>query len=83
MYINSTIYGWKSLRQLYGNYFNVSSEDVGKRISVPHTLSIKVGENSNSVMLDTVDDYITNLNYKFTQEGNDLGEFELFEKWCE
>ncbi len=83
MYINSTIYGWKSLRQLYGNYFNISLEDVGKRISVPHALSIILGENNDSVVFDTIDDYITNLNYKYVQEGNDLGEVESFEKWCE
>ena len=82
LYVNSTIYGWKSLRQTYGNYFNVTKEDVGKRILKPHELKIALGEYETCAEFDTIDDYKTNINYKYTQNDNELGEVELFEKWC-
>lgn len=86
MFIDSTIYGWKSLRQAYGNYFNIKEEDIGKRISNPHTLEIKSKyqdfEEVDNIKIDTIDDYITNINYTF--EGGDYGnEVVKLEEWID
>jgi len=68
-YTESTIYGWKSLREMYGNYFNINEEDVGKRMDKPHNLEIKSVyqgiEETDVIKIDTIDDYITNINYTF------------------
>ena len=69
LFLESTIYGWKSLREVYGNYFNINEKDVGKRIVSPHNLKIiskyKEVENEENIKIDTIDDYITNMNYTF------------------
>ena len=65
--IGATIYGWKSLRDNYGNYFGIAEEDIGKRISSPHELVISYkysGKNCETkILIDTIDDYISNMNY--------------------
>ncbi len=84
IYTSSTIYGWKSLREIYGNYFGISESEVGKRILDPHLVEIKInyaGKDSVvSLKIDTIDDYITNINYRyeddFVNNNNDVIDIE-------
>ena len=83
--INSTIFGWKSLRDLYGNYFDIDESRVGERIGDPHNISIKViykeKEYSISFKLDTIDDYITNINYRYNNKVNTDEEILNMKDW--
>lgn len=86
IFTESTIYGWKSLRDAYGNYFNINEEDIGKRISKPHSLEIKSKyqefENVDAIKIDTIDDYITNINYTF--KGSDYSnKVTKLEEWID
>ena len=84
-YLNSTIFGWKSLREMYGNYFGIDSSQIGKRIDDPHTISIKTLNNNEEytidVKFDTIDDYITNMNYKYEDGFLNMNEFMRLEEW--
>lgn len=86
IWTESTIYGWKSLRDTYGNYFNITEADVGKRIREPHNLEVKSKyqdfENTDVIKIDTIDDYITNINYKFEANNSDSPVIEL-EEWID
>lgn len=86
LFIESTIYGWKSLRDVYGNYFNIAEEDIGKRISNSHVLEIKSKyqefENIDAIKIDTIDDYITNINYTFEDSNFDDKVIKL-EEWID
>lgn len=85
-YTSASIYGWKSLRELYGNYFNINEEDVGKRISKPHVIEIKCEyqekEHVLSFNIDTIDDYISNINYIYMNSSLDTKVIKL-ENWIE
>lgn len=86
-YIESSIFGWKSLRQLYGNYFDINENDIGKRINEPHEINIKTKyedkDHEITIKVDTIDDYITNINYRYTNSINqDKGVIEL-RRWLE
>jgi len=85
-FIDSSIYGWKSLREAYGNYFNITEEEVGKRINKPHILEIKSKyqefENVDVIKIDTIDDYITNINYTFEGSYGDSKDIKL-EEWSD
>ena len=86
IFIDSTIYGWKSLRETYGNYFNITEQDIGKRIREAHNLEIKSKykdiENIDVIKIDTIDDYITNINYTFEGSGYDSKVIKL-EEWID
>lgn len=64
--IETTIYGWKSLRDKTNNFFSVSNNDVLKRKSRPHTITLKYMLYGNvyeeKMLFDTIDDYISNMN---------------------
>lgn len=66
----SSVFGWKSLRQLYGNYFGIEESQIGRRINPPHEITIKAKynskETSKSFKIDTIDDYVTNINYRYS-----------------
>ncbi len=85
-YTDSTIFGWKSLRQLYGNYFSIDETQIGKRINNAHEFVIKVKYNdkeySVSCNFDTIDDYVTNINYRYDGAKNN-NEMVLFSEWLE
>lgn len=85
IYLNSSIYGWKSLRDMYGNYFNISSEEVGKRISESHVLEIKNESEETGITMkfDTIDDYVTNLNYRYTEKTSEEAIIKTMEEWLE
>jgi len=86
-YTSSSIYGWKSLREAYGNYFNINQADVGKRISEPH--NIEVGfvyegrEYSSLFNIDTIDDYITNINYSYNSNDRSYDNVINLEEWID
>jgi len=62
----TSIYGWKSLREAYGNYFNKLDEKLGQRLREPHNLTINYeNEEITEMYIDTIDDYINNINYKY------------------
>ncbi len=86
-YTASTIYGWKSLREIYGNYFNINKEEIGKRINEPHNLEVKVTYLGKEYMslykLDTIDDYITNINYSFNVDNDTYNSVQSLEQWIE
>ena len=86
-YTASTIYGWKSLREVYGNYFNINKEQIGKRISNPHDLEVKftcLGKEYTSLFkIDTIDDYITNINYSFDVNDDKYNKVQSLEEWIE
>lgn len=85
IYLNTSIYGWKSLREIYGNYFDISSEEIGKRVAEPHILEIKyVSEETGITMkFDTIDDYVTNLNYRYTEKTSEDNVVKTLEEWGE
>lgn len=86
-YTESSIFGWKSLREIYGNYFNIDESQVGKRINHPHEISIKSKyedkERNITIKIDTIDDYITNINYKYNGEINKNDGVLNLDKWLE
>lgn len=85
MYLNTSIYGWKSLREMYGNYFNILQEDIGKRIAEPHVLEIKYKQEDVGIVIkfDTIDDFVTNLNYRYTEKSSDNLDVKTLEEWSE
>ena len=83
-----TIYGWKSMRELYGNYFKISKEDIGSRIALPHEIIIKYEyegkEHDTKILIDTIDDYISNMNYSLNvseNSGSYNSNKQLLEDW--
>lgn len=87
LHTTATIYGWKSLRKMYNDYFAINEEDIGKRIKDPHILEIKfkygAKEYIETIKLDTIDDYVTNMNYRFDNDFINKKETLELEKWIE
>ncbi len=67
----TTLYGWKSLREKTGNFFNVNSSEVLERKSKPHTLTFEFEAKGytfkEELLFDTIDDYISNMNKDISQ----------------
>ena len=61
-----TVYGWKSLRDKTGNFFDINSNEVLTRKTNPHTIIMKYELHGNvyeeKILFDTIDDYISNMN---------------------
>lgn len=70
---------------MYGNYFNISSEEVGKRIAESHVLEIKNESEETGITMkfDTIDDYVTNLNYRYTEKTSEEAIIKTMEEWLE
>lgn len=62
----TTLYGWKSLREKTDNFFEVNASELLQRKSLPHTLTFTYEIYGNSyeekLLFDTIDDYISNMN---------------------
>ena len=86
-YTNATVFGWKSLREIYGNYFSIDSNEVGKRINLPHMLDIMTSYNNEDytvhVKFDTIDDYITNINYRYQEASLNDDKVISVDEWIE
>jgi len=83
----ASIFGWKSLRNLYSNYFDIEESEIGKRLDQPHEIDIRTKcenkEHDITIRLDTIDDYIANINYRYNDGSNsDEGVLKL-EEWLE
>ena len=81
--IKNTVASWAYLRNTKGNYFLVSSEDIGKRVASPNEIKIVINSVEKIILFDTIDNFNMNINYKMynvinTEEINDKIEFE---KW--
>lgn len=66
--VNSTIYGWKSLREKTSSYFSArETQSIGGRKELPHVIYIELKHKEKlykyEILVDTIDDYISNKNY--------------------
>ncbi|MDD4375204.1 MAG: hypothetical protein PHR25_00245 [Clostridia bacterium] len=81
---NTSIYGWKSLRDTSGNYFNKADEKLGQRLRGPHKLTINYErQEAIEMYIDTIDDYISNINYKYFGVNNDKANKLKLKEWLE
>lgn len=64
--LNTTLYGWKSLREEKQNYFEIDLNKILTRCEEPHKLELKYivkgKEYVKELLFDTIDDYISNMN---------------------
>jgi len=64
--LNTTLYGWKSLRYEKQNYFEIDLNKILTRRTEPHKLQLKYivkgEEYVEELLFDTIDDYISNMN---------------------
>lgn len=83
---HATVYGWKSLRDKTGNFFNVDNNFILTRKSSPHTIIMKYklyGKIYEEKMLfDTIDDYVSNMNNNILNMLNTTryGHFEVLQE---
>lgn len=65
---------WKTLRNITGSIFNVDESDIGKRIEDPNVITVILYLNVNdkayeyTALLDVIDEYYFNINYRFIDD---------------
>lgn len=84
--ISNTLYGYKSLRDKNLSYFNVLPNELGSRAKAPYELKVvckyKGVLYENVMLLDILDDYISNMNLHVSNSYKDKELLNL-DKWLE
>lgn len=86
MNLDTTLYGYKSLREKTGSYFLIENDRIVKRCKQAHVLKICLiykGRKSETILeFDTVDDYVSNINFDISSKTKSLKEsINIFESW--
>lgn len=84
----SSLYGWYSLREAIGSYFEVQDTSILERKTAPHILKLSFTYNeikyTNEIKFDTLDNYLTNINNVINNQIlniSELNKYEDLEKW--
>lgn len=82
----NTLYGYKSLRDKYSNYFNIGIKELGTRVKKPYSVTIsckyKNQEYESTMLIDILDDYISNMNLYILNSTKNK-EILSLKKWLE
>ena len=82
----NTLYGYKSLRDKYSNYFNIGIKELGTRARNPYSVTIsckyKKQEYESTMLIDILDDYISNMNLYILNSTKNKEVLSL-KKWLE
>lgn len=89
--LSPTIYGWKSLRDKTSSYFLArENESIGTRKDEPYRLFIEFMYKNKGykyeILIDTIDDYISNTNYTLEDKvlnKQEVSKVETVESWIE
>jgi len=89
MNLNTTLYGWKSLRDEEQNYFKIDLNKLLTRCEEPHKLvlkyTVKSKEYIEEKLFDTIDNYVSNMNnnvlniLSITKTGNEENLTDILE----
>lgn len=82
--LENTLKSWNYLRNITGDYFKVDFSEVGKRVKEPNSLKVKFKyenkEYEEYITFDSIDEFLINIGYEFSNDVINLDEIYKEEK---